>query len=151
MGADLRFSDCLRADFRGADLREANLTEASLANILFDEHTRLRGAILRGARMKADFIAFAQQSGAILGDSHNALTLAELDATIRMLQEHSDATRLAIALPFVETARHELARNPEYNWGDPLAAALTNAGHPELVDAVLELWSEAGKGLGYYL
>ncbi len=150
LAADLRFSDCRRVDFRGADLREIDLTQASLEEVQFDEHTRLRGANLQGANMHAEFRAFAQQAGALLGDAHKARSFVELDVTIKMLQE-SENSRILAAIPIIVAVRAELARDPQRDWPDTIAEALSQAGYADLEDEVFETWGDSSKAMGYYI
>lgn len=150
-GADLRFADCWHADFRGADLREVNFTEANLGDIVFDEHTRLHGANLRGASLNREFRVFAQEAGALLGESHKEREIAELDATLKLMTARNEDGHLDGALRQVRIVREHLAQNPDYQWSYAIDEALKREGSPELVDEVLDMVVEAGKALAAFI
>jgi uncharacterized protein YjbI with pentapeptide repeats len=149
-GVDLRFADLHDTDLSGTDLRETTLTEANLADVIFNNGTRLQGADLRGALLSPDFRAFAQQSGAQLSKEQTfwAKTLAEYDAVIRVLQKENTDGSQDEAIRLMTSIRNKLANDPE---GFSFEEAVKQAGNPPWIEHVYEIWGEVSRRLVYYI
>lgn len=152
-GADVRFANAHHANFCGADLREANFIEAGLGAVVFDDQTQVQGADLRGASLSDDFRAFAQQRGALLIDeiTSSSKELAQLDATLRRLNENNADGHLDAVIPLVEAERDQFARDPDYQYYDGMERAFTQAGSPQWLSEVTGVWMETGKALAHFL
>ena len=145
--ADMRFTFCPSADFRGADLSGADLTDASLGFILFDQETRLQGTNLIGTDINDDLRAFALESGAILGENQGAYDLAELDTTVKILRKMNTDGRFDEAIERLIQIRDHIPGHPMYPWISELKPYISQ----EILDEVLDVDQQAIKTMGYYL
>jgi hypothetical protein len=141
------------ANFCGADLREANFTESNIGAVTFDEQTQVQGTDLRGCNISDDFRAFEQQRGALLNDeiTSAAKELAELDATLTRLRQKNTDGRLDAVIPLVEAEREKFARDPDYQYYEGMQEAFAQAGSPQWIDEVMEVWMETSKALAHFI
>lgn len=154
--ADLRFANLYRADLRGVDLSGANLTEANLAGanlsgIQFNERTRVQGANLSSAVLDEPFRVFAEQRGGLLREdqdpSFTELDRAKLAATIRLLKEENKGGYLDAAIACLEKQAQRFAGDPAYDWSMEVQEELS----PEMMQEVMERYTQVNRGLAYFL
>lgn len=152
-GADVRFSNAHHANLCGADLREADFTESNLGLAVFDEQTQVQGANLRGCNLSADFRAFAQQRGALLTDEimGPVRDLALFDATLKRLRARNTDGHLDVMVALMEAEGEKFARDPDYQYYEGMREAFTQAGSPQWIDEVMEVWTETSKALAHFL
>lgn len=152
-GADVRFSNAHHANLRGADLREANFSESNIGAVTFDEQTQVQGTDLRGCNISDDFRAFAQRRGALLTDEITSSTkeLVQLDATLKRLRQNNTDGHLDAVIPLVEVEREKFVRDPAYQYYEGLQEAFAQAGSPQWIDEVMEVWAETSKALAHFL
>jgi uncharacterized protein YjbI with pentapeptide repeats len=142
-GAKMRFVEMPMADLCGANLSGADLTDAVLGKVRFDDSTRMAGAVLTGASVSPDFLAYSLEAGAVRQESvPSAWVIAVLDDTCRRIERQrgvAEESLIDAALTHVKDAKARYLNDPAFDWMNRIETECP----PHLRALVFEAWQDA--------